>query len=503
MPDDNRQIIADAPGPAPRRLVLLVLAAALTIGTIAAVRYARADLTLSHYDARAHLVVARRIVDSLTPGWKQIGAVWLPLPHLVNAPLVQWDWAYRTGYPSVAVSVMAVALGLAALAATLFRHTRSPAVAVAAPLVLLLNPNLLYLQSTPMTEPLLIGLSLVSVLLVDRWVARGDRHSLRWAGIAIAALALTRYEGWFVATALVAIASWARRHQGAADAFGLVPFLAAALAGFLALSKASTGVWFVSSGFFEIDTDTWHRPWAALEHVIRGAHDLSGPGVLLSGGIGAAGLVVSFARGRPRAALLLALTAAAALPAYAFYQGHPFRVRYMVPLVAAAAALAFLPIAWLPRRLQPPAAAALAALFVWQSPPFDAAAPMVVEAQWETPHRRAREAVTAYLAAEWDGTPILASMGSLGHYMQESSHAGLTLSDFLHEGNGALWHAASGAPSRYVSWMLVEERAEGGDVFSARARDDASYLDGLVRVAEGGGVALYRKLSPAAAIEPR
>ena len=41
----------------------------LILGTVAAIFYARGGLTLSHYDAKAHLVVARRILDSLTPGW--------------------------------------------------------------------------------------------------------------------------------------------------------------------------------------------------------------------------------------------------------------------------------------------------------------------------------------------------------------------------------------------------------------------------------------------------
>ena len=42
-------------------------------------------------------MVARRIFDSLTPSWEQIGAVWLPLPHIINAIPVQVDWMYRTG----------------------------------------------------------------------------------------------------------------------------------------------------------------------------------------------------------------------------------------------------------------------------------------------------------------------------------------------------------------------------------------------------------------------
>jgi hypothetical protein len=135
----------------------------------------------------------------------------------------------------------------------------------------------------------------------------------------------------------------------------------------------------------------------------------------------------------------------------------------------------------------------IVAVSVWQRPTFDPRAAMVLEAQWETPYRLQREAVTDYLRREWDGTPILASMGSLGHYMQESSHAGFAIADFVHEGNGDLWARARERPAVYVKWMLIEERAEGGDELAARARRDERYLDGLERVAEGGGVALYRR----------
>ena len=58
---------------------------------MAALVYWQQGLTLSHYDAKGHLVVARRVIDSLTPGWLQIGAVWLPLPHVLNLLPVQVD----------------------------------------------------------------------------------------------------------------------------------------------------------------------------------------------------------------------------------------------------------------------------------------------------------------------------------------------------------------------------------------------------------------------------
>ena len=71
-------------------------------GAIVAWHYHQLGLTLTHYDARGHLVVARRIIDSITPGWQQVGAVWLPLPHLLNAIPVQIDLFYRTGASGVA-----------------------------------------------------------------------------------------------------------------------------------------------------------------------------------------------------------------------------------------------------------------------------------------------------------------------------------------------------------------------------------------------------------------
>src|SRR5580698_7764481 len=97
-------------------LVPAIAAATAFFGALVAIHYHRLGLTLSHYDARGHLVVARRIADSLTPGWQQIGAVWLPLPHLLNAIPVQIDAFYRTGASAVALSIAAFALATGGLA---------------------------------------------------------------------------------------------------------------------------------------------------------------------------------------------------------------------------------------------------------------------------------------------------------------------------------------------------------------------------------------------------
>src|SRR5215218_8649519 len=143
------------------------MAAVATIwGSVVALHYGRLGLTLTHYDARGHLVVARRVFDSITPGWQQIGAVWLPLPHLLNALPVQIDAFYRTGASAIAISVGSFAVATAAIAAIIASLTGSWLAATAGALVFALNPNVLYLQATPMTEPLLIALMVMSIALL-------------------------------------------------------------------------------------------------------------------------------------------------------------------------------------------------------------------------------------------------------------------------------------------------------------------------------------------------
>src|SRR5258707_649147 len=192
----------------------MALAAALG-GSYAAWHYHRLGLTLSHYDARGHLVVARRIADSITPGWQQIGAVWLPLPHLLNAIPVQIDVFYRTGMSAVALSIAEYALAAGAIAWIIQRVTGSALAAVAGTAVFALNPNVLYLQSTPMTEPLLLATTTVAVAMLMQWADLAEApEARRRAGVAFALACLTRYEAWPVTVSALLAAAWARWRRG-------------------------------------------------------------------------------------------------------------------------------------------------------------------------------------------------------------------------------------------------------------------------------------------------
>jgi len=166
----------------------------------------------------------------------------------------------------------------------------------------------------------------------------------------------------------------------------------------------------------------------------------------------------------------------------------------MVPLMAIEAIGAGIAAGFLPeRRVRAACAVGLLALVGYELRPLDASAPMVLEAQWDRPNLPLRDRVTACIPQPLGGNKIMASMGSLGHYMQEASRSGLSIRDFLHEGNGDIWLAALEQPQPYAAWMMIEEKAEGGDMLAQRAREHPDFLKGYTRVCEGAGLALYQR----------
>ena len=56
--------------------------------SIAASWFWRHGFLLYYGDAQAHLNISRAIVDSRTPGYEQLGTVWLPLLHVICLPFV-------------------------------------------------------------------------------------------------------------------------------------------------------------------------------------------------------------------------------------------------------------------------------------------------------------------------------------------------------------------------------------------------------------------------------
>jgi hypothetical protein len=185
----------------------------------------RSDLLL-YGDAVAHINIARRVFDSRTPGLLQLGTVWLPLPHLLMVPLLTSKFLWHTGIggaiPSMIAYVFSVA-GIFRLLRIVVPDSAGPVARFAAWLgtaIFALNPNLIYLQTTAMTESLYLALFIWTVAFFAgaiRKCRQGDtkraNSSLLRSGLCLFGACLTRYDGWLLAAVmcvLVVVLAWSR-----------------------------------------------------------------------------------------------------------------------------------------------------------------------------------------------------------------------------------------------------------------------------------------------------
>jgi hypothetical protein len=202
--------------------------------------FRHADLLL-YGDAVAHINIARRVIDSRTPGLLQLGTVWLPLPHLLMIPFLLSDAAWQTGIAGAIPSMCAYALGTAGI----FRLVRgglsreeqpdfaARAAAWLAAGIYAANPNLLYMQTTAMTEVLYLAFFIWSVVHFSEFAhsakaagSNESRASLMKCGWCVAGACLTRYDGWFLAGILCLAASYVIvRSKESARHPGLMKFI--------------------------------------------------------------------------------------------------------------------------------------------------------------------------------------------------------------------------------------------------------------------------------------
>jgi len=182
--------------------------------------------TLLYGDAVAHINIARRVFDSRDPGPLQLGTVWLPFPHVVTIPFIIIDWFWYTGVGASVPSMTAFIFGIIGMY-RLIRGRLPRAIAWAAAAIYALNPSLLYMQSTAMTEPIFLATLIWAIVYLDEF-ARGlfppansrglaprlpAWRALERCGMVLAAGIMTRYDGWVFAfvIGMSAVALLARR----------------------------------------------------------------------------------------------------------------------------------------------------------------------------------------------------------------------------------------------------------------------------------------------------
>lgn len=172
--------------------------------------------TLLYGDAYAHLVIARRVFDNLTPGLAQLGGIWLPLPHVLMLPLVWNDFFFRTGLAGSIVSMLCYIIATIYIFLSARCLTKSSSASFIGTLVFILNPNILYLQSTPLSELVLMASLAATSYYFLVWSQTDDTKYLILTAGATFLATLARYDGWFVFLAILALIpliGLVRRHR--------------------------------------------------------------------------------------------------------------------------------------------------------------------------------------------------------------------------------------------------------------------------------------------------
>jgi hypothetical protein len=159
--------------------------------------YLQNGLGLAYNDARSHLDIGRRVVEGLKPGLAQLGSVWLPLQHLLMVPLIWNDWAWHSGFAGAFWNMVSfVGTGV-----IIMYYLRAIGVGIFGQLVAVLvfaaNINGLYLQSTAMTETLLLFTLTTSSYYLLQWHKHDTILDLVKSAFWVMMATLVRYDGWF------------------------------------------------------------------------------------------------------------------------------------------------------------------------------------------------------------------------------------------------------------------------------------------------------------------
>ncbi|HTF64622.1 MAG TPA: glycosyltransferase family 39 protein [Edaphobacter sp.] len=252
--------------PSKREEAMPVAIAAVAFSFIALIVCMGRNYLLLYGDAVAHLGIARRILDTRNPGLIQLGGVWLPLPHLLMLPFVQkmewWQNGLAGAWPSLFCYVLSVT-GLYRLA----RRLMAPQWALVATAFYGLNPNLLYLSTTAMTEPLFLAIVIWTTLLAMECVAAirdvripAVNGRLIGLGVLILAAVLTRYDGWIFGAAVWCVLAWKTFR-----ADKVRPRVTASFALFTLLAVAGPIAWLAyNQHFFHDPLDFMRGPYSAL-----------------------------------------------------------------------------------------------------------------------------------------------------------------------------------------------------------------------------------------------
>jgi hypothetical protein len=432
------------------------------------------------------------------------------LPHVLMLPFVARESWWRSGVAGAIPSSVGFVVAGAFLYAAARRLYASAAAALAAALLFALNPNMLYLQSTPMSEAIFAA---ALAALLWSTVAFRDSQS-GWAVLLAAAASnaasLTRYEGWFLIPFVALYFFITGRRKSHALAF-------AALAALGPAAWLAHNQYYYSNALEFYDGDfsaqaIYARQMAAGVARYPGDHNWGQAmqyyfaAITLTQGwplviLGALGAVAALAKKMWWPLLLLALP-----PAFYVWSIHSsgtplyvptlwphswYNTRYALAALPIAAIAAAGVVAILPAKLHALGAAILV-LAVAASWALAGAPVCWKESAVNSAARRAWTGqAAAYLNSNYQsGDGIIYSFGDLTGVLRE---AGIPLREGLHQGNRPSWDAAVLRPDLFFheEWALA---VAGDKVADAARRAGPRYrLKKRIMVEGAPAVEIYKR----------
>jgi len=181
----------------PHRMAVVCVASIVSVGKF--LYYYRQGLTLLYTDAQSHLLIAKRVIDSPTPGFAQLGNVWPVIQHVLMLPLIWSDTLFETGIAGSAISMIFFVLTALVLHETTSMITGDLRAGVVTGLVFVMQPDVGYMQATAMSELPLLFFTALSVYYLLCWSRDPENHiHIFRMSVALILATLTRYEGWIL-----------------------------------------------------------------------------------------------------------------------------------------------------------------------------------------------------------------------------------------------------------------------------------------------------------------
>jgi len=445
---------------------------------------------LLYGDAYSHLMLARRFFDSQSPGFAQLGSVWLPLPQVAMLPFIWNDTLWRTGLAGSIPSMLGYIIASVCIFLAARRLTHNNVASFVGTLVFVLNPNILYLQSTPLSELVCIATSAMACYFFLAWAQDEKPQQLVCTAASIFLATLARYDGWalFVAMGvLIIVVGWIKHQrwiaiQGHLLVFGMFGGLGIVLwflwnqiifHDFLYFQK---GPYSAQGQAIHIDAQqTYHNLWQAIRYYFFTSVDTCGPILFV---LAAAALLIFAARKRLTVETVAVMTFLVPFAFYVLtiYTGQAgifvpgavpanspqqlFDVRFGSETVAAIAiCLAILAhyFQQLFSRRRPLLGKAghilIALVVIVQSVLIATGGIITVQdgiygGSCAFPHP-----INAYLAQHYDGGRVLEDTFTSNI---DGADAGLLLKNVVYDGSGKMWINALQHPETLVDWIIVD-----------------------------------------------